>query len=165
MERLALSHTSSSQRHAKSVLKMEFASILGVAASISSIVELSTACVKSLLELRAAYRSSELHVQVAVAQLSTLNAALTQISTWRCLSNNFIPYHLEADLNLSLHSCKALMDGLNEYLSALRLDKTDTFSSKSRLALLMSGREWSNLQTLLSHQVSAIQLFLTTMQW
>ena len=144
---------------------MEIASVLGVAASISSIIELSTACVKSLLELRAVYRSSELHVQVAIAQLSTLKVALTQISTWRCQSNNFIPYHLEADLNLSLHSCKALMDGLNEHLSPLRLDKTDTFGFKSRIALLMNGREWSNLQTLLSHQVSAIQLFLTTMQW
>ena len=122
---------------------MEFASILGVAASISSIVELSTACVKSLLELRAAYRSSELHVQVAVAQLSTLNAALTQISTWRCPSNNFIPSNLEADLNVSLHSCKLLMEGLSQHLSALRLDRTDKFGFKEQAS---ASDEWTGME-------------------
>ena len=131
LKRLALSHTSTSQHHAKSVLKMAIASFLGFAASISSTIGLSTACVKSLLELRAAYISTELHAQVAVAQLSTPKVALTQISTWRCQPNNFIRYDPEGGLNLSLHSCKALMDGLNEHLSALRLDKTESFSFKS----------------------------------
>ena len=144
---------------------MEVISVLGVAGSVANIVELSTSCINSLLDLRANYKISELNVQVSVTQLSTLKAALLQISAWKCESTELMPYHLEMDLNLSLNSCKTLIDGLNDQLKPLRLDESTALSFRRKAKFLLNGREWNNLQTLLNHQISAIHLFLTTMQW
>ncbi|KAI4174279.1 MAG: hypothetical protein LQ343_002418 [Gyalolechia ehrenbergii] len=103
---------------------MDLISVLDIAASVASIVELSTGCIKSLLDLRASYQITDMNVQVSIAQLSTLRAALMQISAWEFESTDFIPSNLEMDFNLSLTSCKALIDGLNDqskvYLTAMR---------------------------------------------
>lgn len=144
---------------------MEVVSALGLAASVANILDLSTTCIKLLLELRASYKISDLNIQVSVAQLSTLKAAMTQITMWKCDSPSYIPYHLGTDLDLSLKSCKILIDGLNDQLSPLRLNGTASLSFKRKAQFLLSGREWNQLQTLLNHQIAAIHLFLTTMQW
>ncbi|KAL8784386.1 MAG: hypothetical protein Q9213_003986 [Squamulea squamosa] len=68
------------------------------------------------------------------------------------------------DLNLSLSSCKTLVDALNDHLSLAGVDNISGMSFGSKTKFLLNGREWSHLQTLLSHQISAIQLFLTVMQ-
>lgn len=144
---------------------MDLISVLDIAASVASIVELSTGCIKSLLDLRASYQITDMNVQVSIAQLSTLRAALMQISAWEFESTDFIPSNLEMDFNLSLTSCKALIDGLNDQLVPLTIDQTPALNFRKKAQFLLNGREWSNLQTLLSHQISAIQLFLTTLQW
>lgn len=144
---------------------MEVVTILGAAASVATVVEVSASCINKLLDLRAKHKLSDMNVQVSVAQLATLKAALTQISAWTCEDTGLIPYHLGTDLNLSLSSCKTLVDGLNGHLSQIRIDGIATPSFGRKAKFLMNGREWSHLQTLLSHQISAIQLFLTTMQW
>lgn len=144
---------------------MEVATILGAAASIATVVELSGRCINKLLDLRAKYRTSDLNVQLSVAQLSTLKAALTQISAWTCDDAEVIPSCLETDLGLPLDSCKTLVDCLNDHLSQIRTEGIVTLSSSRKAKLLLSGKEWNRLQTLLSHQISAIQFFLTTMQW
>lgn len=143
---------------------MEVVSILGAAASVATVIEVSTTCINRLLDLRTKYKIADLNVQVSIAQLSTLKAALAQISTWTCQSSELIPYNLEMDLNISLGSCKALIDGLNDHLRPFK-DDDNTTSLGRKTKFLLNGREWSHLQTLLGHQVSAIQLFLTTMQW
>lgn len=143
---------------------MELISVLGIAASIASIVELSTGCIKSLMDIRANYEITDMTVQVSIAQLSTLKAALTQISTWKCESFDLIPSNLETDLNVSLTSCKALIDGLNGHLVPLTLENQSALSVGKRIRFLLNGKEWSNLQSLLGHQISAIQLLLTTLQ-
>ena len=144
---------------------MELVSVIGIAASIASLVELSTTCIKSLMDLRADYKVTDLNIQVSIAQLSTLKAALMQISAWKCESTDFIPPNLENDLSLSLTSCKALMDGLKNRLIPLIIEQTPALSLRRKAQFLLNGKEWNNLQTLLSHQISAIQLLLTTLQW
>lgn len=144
---------------------MEVVTILGAAASVATVIEVSASCINKLLDLRAKYKVSNMNVQVSVAQLSTLKAALTQISAWTCEDPELIPYHLGTDLRLSLNSCQTLVDGLNDYLSQIRTDGTTTLSFSRKAKFLLNGREWTHLQTLLSHQISAIQLFLITMQW
>ena len=145
---------------------MEFVAVLGIAASVANIVELSSSCISSLQALRASYKISELNVQVSVAQLSTLKAALMQISAWQCEGTESIPSHLGMDLNLSLHSCKILIESLNNQLNPLRVEQNNrTLSFRGKAKFLWNEREWTNLQTLLNHQISAIHLFLTTMQW
>ena len=145
---------------------MEVVSVLGIAASVANIVELSTSCVSSLQALRASYKTSELNVQISVTQLSTLKAALVQVSAWQCEGTESIPSHLGIDLNLSLHSCKTLIDSLNDQLKPLRVDqKSRTLSFRGKANFLWNEKEWTNLQTLLSHQISAIHLFLTRIQW
>ncbi|KAL8987446.1 MAG: hypothetical protein Q9177_003342 [Variospora cf. flavescens] len=143
---------------------MEVITALGAAASIATVVELSGSCINKLMDLRAKYKISDLNVQVSVAQLSTLKAALTQISAWTCEDPEVIPDCLETDLGLSLGSCRILVDGLNNHLSQIRTDGIATLSFSRKAKFLLNGREWDHLQTLLSHQISAIQLFLTTMQ-
>ena len=133
---------------------------------MANLVELSSSCISSLQALRASYKISELNVQVSVAQLSTLKAALMQISVWQCAGNESIPSHLGMDLSLSLHSCKTLIDSLNDRLNLLKVDESSrTLSFRGKAKFLWNEREWTNLQTLLNHQISAIHLFLTTMQW
>ena len=145
---------------------MEFVAVLGIAASVANIVELSSSCISSLQALRASYKISELNVQVSVAQLSTLKAALLQISAWQCEGTESIPSCLGMDLNLSLHSCKILIESLNNQLNPLRVEQSNrTLSFRGKAKILWNEREWINLQTLLNHQISAIHLFLTTMQW
>ena len=145
---------------------MEFVSVLGIAASVANIVELSTTCITSLQALRASYKISELNVQVSVTQLSTLKAVLMQISAWQCEDTESIPSHLGMDLNLSLHSCETLIDSLNGQLNPVRVDQgSRTLSFRGKAKFLWNEREWTNLQTLLDHQITGIHLLLTTMQW
>lgn len=154
------------QSRTRTILAMEFASVLGIAASAANIIELSTSCISSLQALRASYKISELNVQVSVTQLSTLKAALMQISAWQREGTESFPPHLGMELNLSLHSCKTLIDSLNDQLNPLRVDQSSrTLSFRGKAKFLWKEREWTNLQTLLNHQISAIHLFLTTMQW
>lgn len=144
---------------------MEVATVLGAAASIATVVELSGRCINKLLDLRAEYRTSDLNVQLSVAQLSTLKAALTQISAWTCDHAEVIPRCLETDLGLPLDSCKTLVDCLNDHLSQIGTEGILTLSFSRKAKFLLNRREWKRLLTLLSHQISAIQFFLTTMQW
>ncbi|KAI4124009.1 MAG: hypothetical protein LQ341_007123, partial [Variospora aurantia] len=120
---------------------MELVTALGAAASIATVVELSGSCINKLMDLRAKYKISDLNVQVSVAQLSTVKAALTQISAWTCEDPEVIPDCLETDLGLSLGS----------YGIA-------TLSLSRKAKFLLNRREWDHLQTLLSHQISAIQV-------
>ena len=144
---------------------MEVAAILGVASSIANLAEIATACTKSLVDLRANYMTSDLNVQVSITQLSTLKSALMHIAAWRCHSSEVIPYDIGSDLKLSLDSCNTLLGGLYDQLSRLGAKRNTALGFKKKAQFLLNGQEWSNLQTLLSHQISAIHLFLTTIQW
>ncbi|KAL8774141.1 MAG: hypothetical protein Q9209_001249 [Squamulea sp. 1 TL-2023] len=128
---------------------MEVVPVLGAAASVATVLELSTACINKLLDLRTRYKISDLKVHVFIAQLSTLKAALAEISAWACTSSNSIPHQLKMDLNLSLSSCKTLVDALDGHLSSTGVDNVRGMSFGSK-----TNRTQVEQESLLEHPES-----------
>ncbi|KAL9599927.1 MAG: hypothetical protein Q9219_003489 [cf. Caloplaca sp. 3 TL-2023] len=125
---------------------MELITILGVAASVASIIEVSTTCIKSLLDIRAQYQITDLNVQISIAQLSTLKAALLQISAWKCGSSDFIPANLETDLDLSLNGCKALVDGLSDRLKPFTLGQAPLLNFRKKAHFLLNAKDRTQVE-------------------
>ena len=90
--------------------------VVSVAASVIGIVDVITRSVNSLLDLQTRFKKADLTVSLLIGQLSTLKAALNQISEWITTSLITVPQHhqLVMDLTVSLKSCKFLILLLDE---------------------------------------------------
>ena len=90
-------------------------SILGITRGITTIV-------KNLHDLRSKYQAVSLTVSLLISQLSTLKAALGQISEWITMSlyADFKHEQLVADLNTSMEGCHILILVLDEQIHRVR---------------------------------------------
>lgn len=141
---------------------MDPLSILGAAASAITVVELCTESLNSLLRLQYRYTNADLTVRLLITQLCTLRTALSQISEWNV---DTVPHHVQTDLDMSLDGCKFLIQGLNDHLSRIEYDENKALSVRKKAQLLWGEKERTDFLTLLSHNIAALQLLLTAMQW
>lgn len=145
--------------------KMEPISILGAAASAITVVQLCTQSLNSLLRLQKRFRNADLTVRLLVTQLSTLRTALNQISDWVDKSVHGALSRILPDLNMSLDGCRFLIETLNDRLSRLEYDEDTALSMRKRAQTVWDEKERTEFLTLLGHNISALQLLLTAMQW
>ena len=144
---------------------MEPISIIGAAASISAIVELCTNSLGNLSRLQKKYKHADLTLQLLITQICTLKTALSQISEWITNNVHTIPPSVQKDLLMCLDGCAFLVEALNDRLASSENSKDKALGFRKKAGFLWGEKERAEFLTLLDHNVTALQLLLTAIQW
>lgn len=144
---------------------MDPISVVGLAASLVTIVDMVAKSINSLHTLRTKYSTADLTIRLLIGQLGTLKAALNQISEWITSSLVDVPRHeqLVLDLMNSIEGCEVLLSLLNDNISSLR--KNENLSVLVKARLVRRENILHEYLSLLDNQVNALNLFLTALQW
>ena len=144
---------------------MDPISVVGLAASLVTIVDMVAKSINSLHTLRTRYSNADLTIRLLIGQLGTLKAALNQISEWITSSLIDVPRHeqLVLDLMNSIEGCEVLLSLLNDNISSLR--KNENLSVLVKARLVRRENILHEYLSLLDNQVNALNLFLTALQW
>ncbi len=144
---------------------MDPVSFLGAAASVTTITQLCTEGLNALLRFQKRYKNADLTVRLLITQLSTLRTALSQISEWveSCVHDALT--HVLSDLITSLDGCRLLIETLNDRLSRLEHNEHKALSMRRKAQTVWGENERTDFLSLLSHNIAALHLLLTAMQW
>lgn len=148
-------------------MKMDPISMIGVVGSVVRIVDVISKNVHFLCCLQTKYRKADLTLSLLIGQLSTLKAALNQISEWIDSELN-TPKHeqLVEDLTTALHGCHVLISLLDARVDEFHQDEiTKKLSPLDKVALLWEESETKEYLTHLNNQINALNLLLTAIQW
>lgn len=145
---------------------MDPISIIGLAGSIVSIVDVVTKSLKALNELRLRWLEADLTLMLLITQLGTLKAALGQIAEWinSCLATDpHQHYQLIIDLESALSCCKTLITLMDRHISKLEwndhIDQPISFERRVRVAL--KDGAITDCLNHLGNQTNALNLLLT----
>lgn len=146
---------------------MEALTILGAASSVISVLDVATRCIHSLRAFKQHWDDTDMTVTLLIGQISTLKAALSQISEWMSTSTGAAPQHhqLIMDLEVSLHSCRLLIAFIDDHLSSLILDHHNELMFKSRARAMLQDRGIKDCVNHLNNQTAALNLLLTALNW
>jgi hypothetical protein len=146
---------------------MDPVSAIGLVGSLVGISDVIAKSLKRLKELQSRYRNASLTVGLLIGQITTIKAALDQITQWVTSSLVNIPRHeqLVADLEISLESCKLLVTVLEERISQLECDDNTNLNVKNKIGFLWEESEFNIYTNHLNNQVNALNLFLTALHW
>jgi hypothetical protein len=146
---------------------MDPVSAIGLAGSLVNICDVIAKSLKRLKELQSRYKSASLTVSLLIGQITTVKAALDQITEWVTSSLVDIPRHeqLVADLDVSLESCKLLVTVLEERISQLERDDAANLNVKGKIGFLWEESEFNTFTNHLNNQTHALNLFLTALHW
>lgn len=145
---------------------MDPVSAIGFVSAIAGIVDLIAKGVLSLSDFQSRYRIVDLKVSLLIGQLSTLKAALTQVGQLvqdvACVPRD---RQLVSDLSNSLASLETIIIALDSRLSHLQHNTVDRLSNWQRLNFVWDEQTMRDYLSLLDHQVNALMLLLTALQW
>lgn len=144
---------------------MDPVSAIGVAASVINIIDACTRGFSSLLGLQSRYQQTDLAIRMLLSQLSTLKAALAQISEWIQTSFDIFPYEHRFDLQMSLDGSKFLVEALHDRFISSEQETGNSARIGQKMKFLWEERERVTFQTMINHQIGALNLFLTALQW
>ncbi|MCJ1377204.1 guanine nucleotide-binding protein subunit alpha [Xylographa soralifera] len=144
---------------------MDPVSIIGLAQSVLSIVGVIAKNVNALSTLQAKYRNADLSVFLLIGQLSTLKAALGQISEWikiEDLTAQSEHLQLVEDLKLALNGCQVLISILDDRVDQLaNKEGSDSLKVQGKIVFLWEEQELNVYVTHLNNQVNALTLLLS----
>lgn len=145
---------------------MDPISAIGFVSAIAGIVDLIAKGVLSLSDLQSRYRIADLKVSLLIGQLSTLKAALTQVGHL-VEDVTHVPRDIQlvSDLSVSLLSLDTIIGALDNRLSHLRRNAEDGLSNWGRVGFVWDEQTMRDYLSLLDHQVNALGLLLTALQW
>ena len=146
---------------------MDPLSAVGLVGSIISIVDVVTRSISSLRTLHGRWKSADLTVSLLIGQLTTLKAALDQISQWMSSNLNSSSQHhqLTIDMTSSLQSCEALISFLNDHISRLKFDDLNGLTVDSKARLVLQDQNVKDCINHLNNQAIAFNLLLTALNW
>lgn len=148
---------------------MDPVSAVGLAGALVGIGDVLTRSIRSLISLQSKYRSSSLVVSLLIGQLTTLKAALNQITELVTGTLINIPLHqqLVADLQVSLESCHVLIFVLQDRIGGLEQEHSNGISltAKGKIGFLLEESGLNEFNNHLNHQVNAMTLLLTALNW
>ena len=146
---------------------MDPASVTALAGSVVGIVDVIGRSLSYLLDLQTKYRNANLTVSLLIGQLSTLKAALNQISEWITARLVGVPQHeqLVADLDISLEACKILILVLDNRISCLGRGATSELRAVDKAQFLWEEKGMNDYLNHLNNQINALNLLLTALQW
>lgn len=144
---------------------MDPASIVSLATSVVNIVGVIAKNVNALSTLQAKYRNADLSVFLLIGQLSTLKAALGQISEWikmEGLTAQSEHLQLVEDLKVALNSCQILISTLDDRVDQLaNKEGSDNLKVQGKVVFLWEEQELNVYVTHLNNQVNALNLLLS----
>ncbi|MCJ1388715.1 guanine nucleotide-binding protein subunit alpha [Xylographa bjoerkii] len=145
---------------------MDPASIIGIAGSVLGIIEVIAAAVNTLSTLQTKYRNADFTVFLLIGQLSTLKAALNQISEWitNDLDTKTQYQQLTADLTSALEGCRVLILFLDDRVTQLSKKESQNLTTKSKLVFLWDEQVMNDFLSHLNNQINALNLLLTAIQ-
>lgn len=140
---------------------------IGLAGSVVSIVDILAKSVNFLLNLQTKYKQADLTVSLLIGQLSTLKAALNQISEWITSSLVAVSQHeqLVSDLTISIEGCKVLVLALDDRINSFDRNADHTLNSRGKAQLLWEENGTTDYLNHLSNHINALNLLLTALQW
>jgi hypothetical protein len=150
---------------------MDPVSAIGLAGALVGIGDVLTRSIRSLVGLQSKYRSSSLVVSLLIGQLTTLKAALNQITEFvtGSLINVSLHEQLVGDLQVSLESCHVLIYVLEERIQGLEREDDESdgsgLSTKGKAKFLLEESTLNEFNNYLSSQVNALNLLLTALNW
>lgn len=140
---------------------MDPLSLVGAIAGIVSVVAKATL---SLSGLKSRYKIADIKVSLLIGQLSTLKAALTQVKY--LVENVSLGPQLFDDLSTSLSSLWIIISALGNQLDQLQLNPENEFSRwTQKVGFVWDDQTMRDYLSLLDHQVNALQLLLSALQW
>lgn len=148
---------------------MDPISAVGLAGALVGIGDVLPRSIRSLISLQSRYRSSSLVVNLLIGQLTTLKAALNQITelVTGSLANTTLLQQLVADLQVSLESCHVLIFVLEERIEGLEQTDSDgvNLTAKGKIGFLLEESGLNEFNNHLNNQVNALNLLLTALNW
>ena len=147
---------------------MDPVSIVSLASAVLSIVGVIAKNINALSTLQAKYRNADLSVFLLIGQLSTLKAALGQISEWIKIEGiTAQSEHLQliADLQIALNGCQVLISILDDRVEQLaNKEGSDNLKVQGKIVFLWEEQELNVYVTHLNNQVNALTLLLSAIQ-
>ncbi|KAK4690330.1 hypothetical protein P7C71_g6437, partial [Lecanoromycetidae sp. Uapishka_2] len=140
---------------------------IGLGASVIGTIDVVTRTISGLRKLQQRWKSADMTVSLLLGQLSTLKAALDQISSWISNSLDGVPenYQMVIDLEMSLDSCNILVSVMDTYVSELDRDKDDRLTFEGKMNAMLQDSSIKECANHLSHQCMALNLLLTALNW
>lgn len=113
---------------------MDPISIIGLTGSAFSTGKVIANIVKNLITLQSKYKTASLTVSLLIGQLTTIKAALNEVSEWISISLLGVVEHeqLIDNLNLSLGSCHIIISILDDRFAQLGRDDFAELNSKGK---------------------------------
>ena len=147
---------------------MDPVSIVGLASSVVSIVSVIAKNVNALSTLQAKYRNADLSVFLLIGQLSTLKAALGQISEWIKIEDPAVQSEhllLVEDLEVALNGCQVLITILDDRVDQLaNKEDSDSLNFQGKIIFLWEEQELNVYVTHLNNQVNALNLLISAIR-
>ena len=146
---------------------MDPVSAIGSAGAVVGLIDVATRTLSYLRTLQQQWKLADLTLNLLIGQLSTLNAALDQISQWISTSLPFDQQHhqLVMDLGNALESCKALLICIDDHISALRWNENESLTFQSKARAILRDQNMKDLLNHLNNQSGALNLLLTALNW
>lgn len=134
-------------------------------ASVFTIINIIAKNVNALSTLQAKYRNADLSGFLLIGQLSTLKAALSQISEWIEMeglpAQSWFPQLLE-DLKITLNGCQILVSILDDRVDQLaNKEDSDSLKVKGKIVFLWDEQDLNMYVIHLNNQVNALTLLLS----
>ena len=138
--------------------------LVGAALGVADVV---TKTLKSLVDLQTRYRNADLTVSLVIGQLSTIKAALDEISIWVRTSLAALPQHqqLVQDLGTSLEGCRLVIKIIDGRLEHLNRNTEHSLSTAGKVTYLWEEHDMNLYSNHLNNQINALHLLLTALQW
>jgi hypothetical protein len=148
---------------------MDPISVIGLTGTLIGISKSIADSLQYLVNLQSKFRSASLVVSLLIGQLTTLKAALNQITEWVSDHLVNVPRHeqLVADLQVSLESCHVLIIVLEERIENLEQESgiAGGLTAKGKIGFLLEEGGLNDFNNHLNNQVNALNLLLTALHW
>ena len=145
---------------------MDPVSLIGLVGSIVGIGDVVARTVRSISLLQTKFQDVNLHVSLLSGQLSTLDAALRQISDWISgLQGAQQHRQFVEELTVAFEGCQLLVNKLDERVAKLQRSGDDELRFTGKVTFLWEELEIKEYLNLLSNQIAAFNLLLCARQW
>ncbi|OBT69586.1 hypothetical protein VE03_00846 [Pseudogymnoascus sp. 23342-1-I1] len=135
--------------------------ILGAAASISSIVDLLGKTVSTLQTLHSRWKEADFTFINLIAQLIALKAALSKLQEWMDTEVDEPHHQLVMDLDASVTCCRMLVRRMDSEVEDLQQKSGTGLDAQSKIKLLIKNGTLEELQKMVDRQTGALTLLLT----
>jgi hypothetical protein len=145
---------------------MEFGAALALSSSCLTVARFAASMAMGVNDLRQRYRAAGRDIDGLAAQVSTVEAALSQLSSILAnpASGMGCSRRVSASLQSCVGACSAVVVDIQEHIQQVRPDGDGAIGFGGRIAHLWSGEMVQQYERRLASQVQALQFLITVSQ-